>query len=211
MCCIAHCLVAVVGHFLLETSPIVASAWQDVCDHAGLAVGSRVRAHFYCHGQKSRSWREADRTWQSYQWGTVKRIQVWRDMTWYDHLFGIVHSSDRSEILMDATSVVTHLEAQVLAVGVEKRQGWEQRWTCISNCTDHQVQTTDLVQIFVQYLLCVEVVKLVAMHWEWLRITPCFGRYAGPMGPVTYGVLLEFGFGYSEKQKRWRARPNLFC
>ena len=29
------------------------------------------------------------------------------------------------------------------------------------------------------------------------------------MGPVTYGVLLEFGFGYSEKQKRWRARPGL--
>lgn len=79
-------------------------------------------------------------------------------MTWYDHFFGIVHSSDRSEILMDATSVVTHLEAQVLAVGVEKRQGWEQRWTCISDCTDHQVQ------IFGQYLLCVEVVKLVAMH-----------------------------------------------
>ena len=26
------------------------------------------------------------------------------------------------------------------------------------------------------------------------------------MGPVTYGVLLEFGFGYSEKHKRWRAR-----
>ena len=29
----------------------------------------------------------------------------------------------------------------------------------------------------------------------------------GSSGPVTYGVLLEFGFGYSEKQKRWRARP----
>lgn len=29
---------------------------------------------------------------------------------------------------------------------------------------------------------------------------------AGPTGPVTYGVLLEFGFGYSEKHKRWRAR-----
>lgn len=76
----------------------ISSSRKDVCDHAGLAVGSRVRAHFYCHGHKSRSWREA----------------------------------------------------QVLAVGVEKRQG--------------------------------------------------------PMGPVTYGVLLEFGFGYSEKQKRWRAR-----
>ncbi|CAJ1386191.1 unnamed protein product [Effrenium voratum] len=77
----------------------ISSSRKDVCDHAGLAVGSRVRAHFYCHGQKSQSWREA----------------------------------------------------QVLAVGVEKRP-------------------------------------------------------QGSMGPVTYGVLLEFGFGYSEKQKRWRAR-----
>ena len=33
----------------------------------------------------------------------------------------------------------------------------------------------------------------------------------GPMGPVTYGVLLEFGFGYSEKHKRWRARFDLGC
>eukprot|EP00439_Symbiodinium_sp_Y106_P001589 s7915_g1.t1 len=77
----------------------ISSSRKDVCDHAGLAVGSRVRAHFYVHGQKSRSWREA----------------------------------------------------QVLAVGVEK-------------------------------------------------------RLQGGMGPVTYGVLLEFGFGYSEKHRRWRAR-----
>lgn len=133
MCCIAHCLVAVVGHFLLETSPITASAWQDVCDHAGLAVGSRVRAHFYCHGQKSRSWREADRTWQSYHVLSMRNGEPHSGMTWYDHRFGIVHNSD-------TTGIVTHLEAQVLAVGVEKRQGWEQRWTCISNCTDHQVQ-----------------------------------------------------------------------
>ena len=125
-----------VGHFLLETGPIIASAWQDVCDHAGLAVGSRVRAHFYCHGQKSRSWREADRTWQSYQWGTVKSLQVWRGIITF---FSVVHRSDRSEI-------VSYLEAQVLAVGVEKRQGWEQKWLWIYNCTDHQVQ------ILLQYL-----------------------------------------------------------
>lgn len=85
---------------------------QDVCDHAGLAVGSRVRAHFYCHGHKSRSWREA----------------------------------------------------QVLAVGVEKRpQG--------ASAFDSAPRSS-----------------------------------RGSSGPVTYGVLLEFGFGYSEKQKRWRAR-----
>lgn len=37
----------------------VSTSRKDVCDYAGIAVGSRVRAHFYVHGQKSRSWREA--------------------------------------------------------------------------------------------------------------------------------------------------------
>eukprot|EP00930_Biecheleria_cincta_P019798 TRINITY_DN15031_c0_g1_i3.p1 TRINITY_DN15031_c0_g1~~TRINITY_DN15031_c0_g1_i3.p1 ORF type:complete len:1831 (+),score=335.53 TRINITY_DN15031_c0_g1_i3:61-5553(+) len=77
----------------------ISASRKDVCDHAGLSVGARVRAHFYCHGQKSRTWREA----------------------------------------------------QVLEVGVEKRS-----------------------------------------H--------------GIAGPVTYGVLLEFGFGYSDKNRKWRAR-----
>jgi len=75
----------------------ISASRRDVCDYAGLAVGSRVRAHFYVRGQKSRSWREA----------------------------------------------------QVLAVGVERRVD---------------------------------------------------------MGPATYGVFLEFGFGYSEKHRCWRAR-----
>eukprot|EP00931_Biecheleriopsis_adriatica_P001511 TRINITY_DN10187_c0_g1_i1.p1 TRINITY_DN10187_c0_g1~~TRINITY_DN10187_c0_g1_i1.p1 ORF type:complete len:1911 (-),score=394.98 TRINITY_DN10187_c0_g1_i1:31-5049(-) len=79
----------------------ISASRKDVCDHAGLAVGSRVRSHFYCHGQKSRSWREA----------------------------------------------------QVLEVAVERHM-------------DH----------------------------------------GGLMGPVTYGVLLEFGFGNSSRQHRWRAR-----
>jgi len=32
---------------------------QDVCDFAGVSVGSRVRAHFFVNGQKSKSWKEA--------------------------------------------------------------------------------------------------------------------------------------------------------
>jgi Ca2+-binding EF-hand superfamily protein len=32
---------------------------KDVCDQSGLVIGARVRSHFYCHRQKSRSWREA--------------------------------------------------------------------------------------------------------------------------------------------------------
>lgn len=32
---------------------------RDVCDHAGVAVGDRVRSHFWVQGEKSRSWREA--------------------------------------------------------------------------------------------------------------------------------------------------------
>lgn len=37
----------------------ISASRRDVDDYAGLAVGSRVRAHFYVRGHKSRSWREA--------------------------------------------------------------------------------------------------------------------------------------------------------
>eukprot|EP00930_Biecheleria_cincta_P039545 TRINITY_DN27178_c0_g1_i1.p1 TRINITY_DN27178_c0_g1~~TRINITY_DN27178_c0_g1_i1.p1 ORF type:complete len:1835 (-),score=290.54 TRINITY_DN27178_c0_g1_i1:77-5581(-) len=77
----------------------ISASRKDVDDYAGLAVGSRVRAHFYCHRQKSRSWREAT----------------------------------------------------VLGVGVEKKP-------------------------------------------------------ADGIGPVTYGVLLEFRFGNTDKQTKWKAR-----
>jgi len=37
----------------------VASTRKDVCESAGISVGSRVKAHYYVNGQKSKSWREA--------------------------------------------------------------------------------------------------------------------------------------------------------
>mmetsp|Transcript_35229 Transcript_35229/g.92822 ORF Transcript_35229/g.92822 Transcript_35229/m.92822 type:complete len:1830 (+) Transcript_35229:94-5583(+) len=37
----------------------ISTSRRDVCDYAGIAVGARVRAHYYVRGHKSKHWKEA--------------------------------------------------------------------------------------------------------------------------------------------------------
>ena len=154
----------------------------------------RVRAHFYVHGQKSRSWREACSAEKGCTGGNkgacFSTVQV--------------HTLSRS-LTFEMPSEVHEDLCQSFQILTCRRRfsPWVWRSACKAVCTDrlgcfHRRGRSSCVRLTFGIRLpssqCIASIKIPVRAALFACRAASSGKPGG-MGPVTYGVLLEFGFG----------------